>query len=290
MKKRTNIFIIIFFVLLSAICLIPFLYVTSASFTDEAALQEFGYKLIPSKFSLSAYKMIMRQGETILNSYAITIATTVIGTVLSLFLQASYGYVLSRKDYAYVNTLGKYLYFTMIFSGGMIPLYLLITQVLHLKDTFWVLILPLLGGGGNIYMLRNFFKQMPYSLIESAKLDGANEFSIFFKIALPITKTGLATVAVFLVLTFWNEWFSSMMYMTNEKYVTLQYLLTKLISNVTFFRIKDSMAGGMMSEETLPTETLRMATVIVVVGPMLCVFPFFQKYFVRGLTVGAVKG
>ena len=217
MKRNTNFLVIIILTVISLACLIPFLLVISASFTSEAALSEFGYRLVPAEFSLEAYKMILKQGKMVLNSYMLTICTTVSGTILALLLQSSFGYVLSRQDYAYGSAISRYLYFSMMFSGGMIPLYMLITQVLNLKDSFWVLVIPLLGGGGNIYMLRNFFKQIPYSIVESAKLDGADEFTIFFKLALPITKTGIATVAVFLVLFFWNEWFTSMMYMSSER-------------------------------------------------------------------------
>ncbi len=290
MKPKNNPIVLIAMTIISIACLVPFLMALAASFTGEAALKTHGYGLWPSEFSMEAYKMVFRQPEKIFKAYGTTICTTTLGTVLSIMLQSGYGYVLSRQDYVWKNKLGGYLYFTMLFGGGMIPLYILITQYLHLKDNFWVLVIPLLGNGGNIYMFRNFFAQLPYSVIESAKIDGANEFTIFGRLVLPMTKTGIATIAIFVVLGFWNEWFYSMMYMTSEKVVTLQYLLTKLINNVTFFQVKEGMSGGMLSRSDVPAETLRMATVMVVVGPMMCVFPFFQKYFVRGLTGGAVKG
>lgn len=288
-KKRTGLFTILYLSFWSLVCLVPFITLVSASFSSELILKTEGYSLFPKQISFAAYKMAFQQYDLIIRSYLTTICSTTLGTVLSLLLQSSMGYVLSRKDYKYGFFVSKYLYFTMMFGGGLIPTYILVANYLNLKDSFWVLVIPLLMSGGNVYMLRNFFAQLPYSVIESAKLDGASEFTIYFRLALPMTKTGLATIAVFIILGFWNEWFQSMLYMSTDRIMTLQYLLNRIVQNITFLQVKGDLSGGMISEADVPSKTLSMAMVVITTGPMLCVFPFLQKYFVRGLTNGAVK-
>ena len=290
LRKRTGIFTLLYMSFWAIVCLIPFVMLVSASFSSELTLKVEGYSLFPKKVSFAAYEMVFRQYEMILRAYLTTICTTTLGTIGSLFLQSSLGYALSRKDYKLNYLVSKYLYFTMMFGGGLIPTYMLVANYLHMKDTFWVLVVPILMSGSNVYMLRNFFSQLPYSVIESAKLDGANEITIYFRLALPMTKTGLATVAVFLILSFWNESFQSMLYMSTDKITTLQYLLTRIMQNVSFIQQKGDMSGGMISVADMPAKTLSMAMVVITTGPMLCIFPFLQKYFVRGLTNGAVKG
>ena len=201
------------------------------------------------------------------------------------------GYVMSRDDFAYKRILGLYVFFTMLFSGGMVPSYILMTRGLGLKDSLLALIIPGMCSAWNILLMKGFFKTIPSSLIESAKLDGAGEFQIFARIIVPISKPAFATVGLLLTLDFWNEWFNSLLYINDPSKVKLQYLLITMLRNVEFLNSPEAQQYGLLTGmETMPTMSVRMAMCVLAAGPILLVFPFFQKYFVKGLTVGAVKG
>lgn len=270
----------------SLACLFPFLLVISASFTDEYTLLWEGYRLIPSKWSTTAYQLLLQTSQ-LADAYLVTIFITVAGTAASILITSMMAYALSVKKLRIRNGVAFFVYFTMLFSGGMVANYLLITKYLHLKDNLLVYILPALISPWNMMLLRNFFSTIPESLAESAKIDGANDMTILMKIILPIAKPGLVTISLFYALSYWNEWFKAMMYMDKENLITLQYLIMKILRNINF---ANTVAGNIGVSMNVPTYTARMATVVVTIGPIIFLYPFLQKYFVKGLTVGGVKG
>lgn len=291
-RKPTNVLFNAIMILLSLISVIPFLFVIIISLTDETALTMNGYRFIPEKWSLHAYNYILESGESILRSYGVTILVTVLGTVIGLFLIGTYAYALSRKTYAYRSFFTKVITIPMLFSGGMIANYLVVTKVLMLKDTIWALILPLCMNSFNIIVLRTFFKtSIPDAVVESAKIDGASEWRLFFKIVIPMALPGLATIGLFLTLGYWNDWFNAMMYIDNQDLIPLQYLLIKIESSMDFLISNRAMMGidGITAAANLPKETIKMAIVVISTLPIIFAYPFFQRYFVNGLTIGAVK-
>lgn len=270
-------------------CLVPIISIISIAFSEESDIVNYGYKLIPRDISISALKMIFKDPESILNGYGVSFFITVVGSTLGLAVCSLISYPLTRESFAYRKQLSFYVTFTILFSGGMIPTYILMTQYLGLKNSLWALILPNIANVWHIFLLRTFFAAIPSSLIEAAKLDGAGEFKIFYTVILPLSKTGLVTVLLFYVLIYWNEWYGSMLYITDENKLSLQYLLVRLMNNIDFMRKNAAMLAGVKMSE-MPKEAARMAMCLVAAGPMLVIFPFFQKHFVKGLTVGAVKG
>lgn len=291
-KKPTNVLFNIILTIPSLISIVPFIFVIIISFTDENSLAMNGYRFIPEKWSTHAYSYILESGESILRSYGITILVTVLGTVIGLLLISTYAYALSRKTYAYRSFFTKVITIPMLFSGGMIANYLIVTKVLMLKDTIWALILPLCMNSFNIIVLRTFFKtSIPDAVVESAKIDGASEWRLFFKIVIPMALPGLATIGLFLTLGYWNDWFSAMMYIDNQDLIPLQYLLIKIESSMDFLISNKAMMGvdGITAAANLPKETIKMAIVVISTLPIIFAYPFFQRYFVNGLTIGAVK-
>ncbi|HIV62372.1 MAG TPA: carbohydrate ABC transporter permease [Candidatus Butyricicoccus avistercoris] len=291
-KKSTNVVFNIIMTVLALLSVIPFIFVVIISLTDEHALTMNGYRFIPEKWSLYAYEYIVQAGESIIKSYGVTITVTVLGTLIGLFLISTYAYALSRKTYAYRSFFTKVITIPMLFSGGMIANYLIVTKVLMLKDSIFALILPLCMNSFNVIVLRTFFKtSIPDSVIESAKIDGASEWRLFFKIVIPMALPGLATIGLFLTLTYWNDWFNAMMYIDNQDLIPLQYLLIKIESSIDFLANNKSMLGvdGITAAANLPKETIKMAIVVISTLPIIFAYPFFQRYFVNGLTIGAVK-
>ena len=291
-KKPTNVLINIFLAICSLAAVIPFIFVIIISLTDEECLTMNGYRFIPEKWSLFAYNYIIEAGENIIRSYGVTILVTVVGTLLGLFLTGTYAYALSRKTYAYRKFFTKVITIPMMFSGGMIANYLIVTKVLMLKDTIWALILPLALNSFNVIVLRTFFKtSIPDSVIESAKIDGASEWKLFFKIVIPMALPGLATIGLFLTLGYWNDWFNAMMYMDSKEWVPLQYLLIQIENSIDWLASNKGVMGvdGVIAAANLPRETIKMAIVVISTLPIIFAYPFFQRYFVNGLTIGSVK-
>lgn len=287
-KKLTQFILSAVIILVSALFIIPFLSILSASFTSELALKMHGYTVLPSEFSLEAYSYIFENNlDELLKSYGVTIFVSGVGTVLGLILMCGLAYPISRSDFRYKNTISFIIYFTMLFNGGTVSKYLLISNYLHLTDKIWALILPLMLSAWNIFLLRTYFQAVPKEIIESARIDGLKEIGIFIKMVLPLSMHGIATIALFTLLMYWNEWYSSMLYINSDKIISLQYMLVKLLNNVKFLTQN---ASGISSAEVPPEDNIRMATCILAAGPMIAVFPFFQKYFVKGITVGSVKG
>lgn len=276
-------YIILAFVALC--CIVPFMIVISASFSSEPSLIKFGYSILPKDFSLDAYKVVFYNSHSLVDAYKITIFTTAVGSVLSILIISLTAYPLARKEYKPRKAVSFYLYFTMLFSGGAIPSYILITQYLHLRNNVLVLIIPQLVNVWNIFVLRTYFASIPSALIEAAKIDGANEFMTFFRIVMPMSVTGIATILLLTVLTYWNEWYACLMYMTKEQNITLQYFLQRTMNNID---MSNTSVLNDMSE--VPMESARMAMCVLASGPMIFVFMFFQKYFAQGINVGSVKG
>lgn len=292
-KLNHQLIINIFFILFSLSFILPILLILAVSLSNEKDLVEYGYRLIPKRIDFTAYKYVFNNPRQIINSYQVTIFFTFLGTLLSVFIMSLCAYPLSRKGYKYKNQVTFFIFFTMLFGGGLVPTYILITQYLNLGNTIWVYIVPSLANAFHIIILRTFFQALPDSLIESAQIDGAKELRIFLQIILPLSKPVLATIAVFGILQRWNDWFTAMMYIRNPKLFSLQYLLQKVLMEVGFLQNNfNRLPPGVDIEKVskIPTESMRMAMCIIVAGPVLFVFPFFQKYFTKGLTVGAVKG
>ena len=291
-KSSTNVLFNAILTVLSLLSVIPFLFVIIISLTDEESLAMNGYRFIPEKWSFYAYEYIVSAGENIIRSYGVTILVTVTGTLLGLLLTGTYAYALSRKTYAFRSFFTKVITIPMLFSGGMIANYLIVTKVLMLKNTIWALILPLCLNSYNIIVLRTFFKtSIPDAVIESAKIDGASEWRVFFQIVIPMALPGLATIGLFLTLGYWNDWFNAMMYMDDKTWIPLQYLLIQIESSIDWLASNKSMMGvdGIQAAANLPKETIKMAIVVISTLPIIFAYPFFQRYFVNGLTIGAVK-
>ncbi len=291
-KPATNTIFNIILAFLALTCIIPYLFVIIISFTDEKALTLYGYQFIPKKLSLEAYRYVFDSGTNILKSYGSTITITVLGTIIGLLLTGTYAYALSRKTFAYRKFFTKLIAIPMLFNGGMVANYFVISQVLMLKNTIWVLILPLALNSFNIIVLRTFFNtSIPESVVESAKIDGASDLRLFFQIVIPMALPGLATIGLFLTLAYWNDWFNAMMYIDDNSIIPLQYLLIKIESNMEFFINNATVMGidGVEMALNLPKESTKMAIVVIATLPIIFAYPFFQRYFVKGLTIGAVK-
>ncbi|ACT00652.1 binding-protein-dependent transport systems inner membrane component [Paenibacillus sp. JDR-2] len=282
---KAGIFIIL--ILFSIYCLIPFITVISSSLTTESSILRDGYSILPKDFSMEAYKLIFRD-DTIYRSYGVTIFVTLVGTLLAMLVTCALAYPLSIRTLKYKSQVNFYIYFTMLFHGGLVANYLLISKYLGMKDSIWVLIIPALVSPWNMFLLRNFFKSVDESLSESAKIDGANDIYIFFRIILPISMPALATVGLFYSMGFWNKWFEAMLYISDEKLFPLQYLVMRIMSNAEFANQLSTQIS--LPNYVVPTLTTRLATTVVTIGPIIFLYPFLQKYFVKGLMVGAVKG
>lgn len=278
--------------LLGLLCIGAFLLVLGSSFQTEKEIQQYGYSILPRAFSTEAYMAVFSNPRSLVNAYIVTIVTTVIGTCIGVCISAGAGYVISRPNYRYRKILSFYIFFTMLFSGGLVPSYILMTQWLHLKNTIWALIFPLLVNAWYILLMKGFFRGLPDSITEAARIDGASELRTFVSIVLPISKPVLATIALFYALGYWNDWYQSLLYIDNQSLYKLQYLLMQILRKVQFMNSEMGQATANVSGGVaqMPTLNLRMAMCVLAVGPMLLAFPFFQKYFVRGITVGAVKG
>jgi putative aldouronate transport system permease protein len=273
--------------LLAIACLIPFWLIVSAAFTDNDAILIEGYKLLPSQWSMTAFRYIFAAPAAIGKAYAVTIGITVVGTSVGLLLITMAGYVLNRKDFAYRNYLSFYIYFTTLFSGGMIPSYILMVQGLKLQNNYLSVILSGLMSPFLIILMRNFMKSIPDALVEAAKIDGAGDFRIFFSIIIHLAGPGIATVGLFLALGYWNNWYTPMLYLTKPAMYPLQYYLYNILTAQ-----QSAQASGVAIEgvDRFPGESIKMAMAVVATGPILLLYPYVQKYFVRGITIGAVKG
>lgn len=274
--------------LVALICLIPFILLISGSFTSEQWIRFHGFSLWPGEFSLEAYKIIFKTPEKIVRAYGVSIFITAVGTLAGLFLTSLTAYVISRKDAKYRNALSFFFYFTTLFNGGMVSTYIFYIQYLHLKDNYLALILPGVFNVFYLLIMRTFVNNIPFALIESAKLDGAGEWRIYFTIILPLLKSGLATIGLFLALGYWNDWYNAMLYMNDEAKYPLQYMLYSVQQQTQALARIAAQAGIQVAN--LPSNSLKMAMAVVATGPIIIVYPFVQKYFISGITIGSVKG
>ncbi len=279
-----------FFILLSVMMVAPMLLVIAISVTDESSLLLNGYRFIPEAIDLTAYKLILEGPKLLLQAYGVTIAVTVIGTLLSLLITAMLGYAISRRDYRYGRITTFIVFFTMLFSGGLVPSYILITQYLHMKDTLWALIVPAMLSPFNVMLMKGFLSKIPGEIIESAKIDGAGEFRIFFTMILQLSTPALATLGLFISFMYWNDWWLGLLYIDNQKLVPLQLLLYRMMNTMDFLAANLSRLNVRIDMSNFPSLSAKMAMAVLAAGPMMFVFPFFQKYFVKGLTVGSLKG
>jgi putative aldouronate transport system permease protein len=274
-------------VLLGLFCLVPLLLIVSASFTDEMALTRNGYSLLPSEFSTQAYETIFRNPVAILRAYAVTIFVTVAGTVIALSLMSPLAYALSRPDFVLRKPLSFFVFFTMLFNGGIVPYYILMTQVLRVQDTLTALIIPYMVVAFYVLILRTYFAGLPSELIDAARVDGAGEVRIFLSVALPLAKPALAMIALFTALNYWNDWTTALYFIRNADLYPLQYLLYIIQSNAQAMQLQS--AAGHISMSDMPTQTARMAMAVLATGPAAIFFLFFQRYLIRGVTLGAFR-
>lgn len=279
--------------LVALICLIPFIMIVTGSFSSEKAIIENGFSLLIQDFTLEAYKTVFAQPMVVVRAYATTIILTIVGTVLGLAIQTMTAYVLARKEFEWRGFFSFFFYFTTLFSGGLVPYYLLIRQTLGLKDSYLALLLPLLFSVYNLLIMKSYILGIPDSLIDAAKIDGCSEFRTLVQVVLPLIKPALATVGLFIALAYWNDWYNAMLYIDTQDKYPLQYFLYEKINGIESY--KKLIANGMVSSSvissvSLPTQSLKMALTVVVTGPIVLAYPFVQKYFVQGITIGAVKG
>lgn len=276
-------------IVMAAVCLYPFLLVVISSITDEVTLLRDGYTLLPAKLSFAAYLAIFRT-PTIPTAYLVSIFVTAVGTLFSLMLTSAAAYALSGGKLLYRNHLAFYFYFTMLFNGGLVPQYILITKYLNLNDTIWVYIVPFLLSPWNMFLMRNFFNEIPEALFEAAKLEGASELSILARIVIPLSLPAMATIGLFYALGYWNSWVPALLYVENEKLYSLQYIIMKIIRNIELASAIAQQGGSQGTRAVAPSYTVRLATAVVTIGPIVFLYPFLQRYFVGGLKIGAIKG
>ncbi len=275
--------------LYAILCFLPMLLVLMVSITDEDSILRNGYSMFPEKLSLYAYKMILGGGVSVMNSYLISISVTLLGSVLAVMITMMAAYTLANKSVKYRNVLALYFFVTMIFTAGIVPWYL-ISHMLGLTNNYLALLIPsLLFSPFNMFLVRNFMQGLPDSLRESATIDGASDFTIAFRIYLPLCTPVLATIALFYGLDYWNDWWNAIMLIDNKNLYPLQYLLLELKSQISMINEMATMYGS-DSDVTLPAESVKMATAIVTIGPIIFLYPYLQKYFVKGLVIGSVKG
>ncbi|WP_088839379.1 carbohydrate ABC transporter permease [Listeria sp. ILCC792] len=289
--KKTNLLFSILIGLFAFTCVFPLVFVIIISLTGENALATEGYQLIPSEWSFDGYRYLYEMKDQILQSLFVTVFVTVFGTIINVSFTSTYAYAISRPNFKWRRFLTIFALITMLFSPGMVPNYIIMTNLLQLKDTVWALILPMALSPFNIIVMRTFFnRSVSNSIIESARIDGASEIRIFVKIVLPLAVPGIATISLFAALGYWNDWFNALLYIQSDNLVPLQYLLMKIQSNIDYMAQNAGMSGNMAGGlATIPREATRMAMVVISTLPIALSYPFFQKYFVRGMTIGGVK-
>lgn len=279
----------LFFIVVCACYILPFVLIISVSLTEENALAQ-GFSLFPKEFSLEAYQLAFKNPTQIIQSYKVTILFSVLGCIMSTLIMCLMAYALSRSVYRFRKFFSFFAFFTMLFSGGLVPSYILNSRYLHLNDTIWIYILPSLVSAWNMIVLRTNFQKIPTALIESAKIDGASEYRICFQIVLPLSVPAIATIAFFYFVGKWNDWNTAVIYIRDINLYSLQYLLQRILREAEFLKQLSAEQMAQESQTVIPTESYRFAMALLAGGPVLVIFPFFQKYFSKGLTVGSVKG
>jgi putative aldouronate transport system permease protein len=269
-------------------CLFPFILLISGSFSSEHAIRFYGYSILPREFTAEAYRMVFKNPVRIVKAYGVSVFVTAAGTFGGLFLVTMTAYVISRKSFKYRNIFSFFFYLTTLFNGGMVCTYIFYIRYLHLKDSFLALILPGMFNVFYLLIMRSFVSAIPHALIESAKIDGAGEFPIFIRIILPLLPSGLATIGLFMALGYWNDWYNAMLYINSQDKYPLQYMLYDILMRVQAMSQIASQIG--IRVENVPTNALKLAMAVVATGPVVLLYPFIQKYFIKGVTIGSVKG
>ncbi len=277
----------VFITLFAIASIFPFLVILGSSFETEDNIINYGVTLIPRQFSTAAYELVLKNGS-IWQSYGLTIILTLIGTLVGMFICSMTGYALQRRDFPFRNVISFFIYFTSLFQAGLAPYYLLMTQTYHLNNNYLAVLLPLMVSSWLIILMKNFAKSVPHEMTESGKIDGAGDFRIYRSLILPMLTPGLATVGLFLALGYWNEWYQSSLFLQNKDVLPLQYRLYKIVNEAQ--ALKNSVASQYVDVNNLPSESLKMATAMMTTGPIIFLYPFVQRYFIGGITVGAVKG
>lgn len=269
-------------------CVLPFYLIIVASFTDESSLIRNGYPLILKDFSIESYKLCLKNPVSILTAYGTTIGVTVVGTALAVFIATMTGYVLSRQDFPWRGKISFFFFFTTLFNGGLVPWYMLCVRYLGFKNSYISILLPLMFSVWNMIIAKSFMLGIPAAISESAKMDGANDFIIFIRLILPLSKPLIATLGLFSALAYWNDWYNCMLYISDDTRFTLQYYLQRVLGSAEAMRIVAEKSG--IALPSLPLESMKMAMTVIATGPIVLLYPFVQRYFVKGLTIGAVKG
>lgn len=284
-----NLVAYIFIGFFALICLLPFYLIIIASFTPETSLIRNGYPLVPTgEFSVESYGLCLKNPTEIVSAYATTIGVTLVGTLLAVFLATMTGYVLSRKDFPWRNKFSFFFFFTTLFSGGLVPSYMLCMRYLHFKNNYLALVLPMVFSVWNMIIAKSFMAGIPASITESAKMDGANDMVIYLRLILPLSKPLIATLGLFSALAYWNDWYNCMLYITDNDKFMLQYYLQQMLGSAEAMRLVAEKSG--IPIKTVPLESMKMAMTVIATGPIVLLYPFVQRYFVKGMTIGAVKG
>ena len=291
-SKTGQVVLNIVFIILAVWAVAPFLLLISSSLSSEAALAKYGYGFWPREFSLNAYTYLFKSSMKIAKGYGITLIVTLVGTTLSVLITTLFAYPLSRKELPFRYGFSFFVFFTMLFNGGLVPSYMMWTQTFHIKNTIWALIMPnLLLNAFYVIMMRSFFtSSIPDALIEAARIDGAGEYKILARVVIPLYKPMMATISLMVGLGYWNDWTNSLYYITDESLFSIQAILNTIITNIQFLTSGQSSAASAVDVSKLPSVSIRMAIAVIGVLPVLCIYPFFQKYFVKGIVVGGVKG
>lgn len=291
-NRTTEIISHIFLILISIASIVPFIILISSSFTAEEVILREGYNFWPAEFSFAAYEYLSHNSAEILRAYGITVFVTVFGTVVSLAMTAMLAYGLSRRDVPFRNLLTFLVFFTLLFNGGLVPTYLVYTQMFDIKNTIWALIIPgLLMNGFNILLMRSFFiTSIPEPIIESARIDGAGEFRTFASIVLPLSLPILATIGLLQTIIYWNDWFNGLIYLTDPNLFSIQNILNRMLTDIQFLASGDLGANMSQAAADIPSTAVRMAIAVVGVLPIIVAYPFFQKFLVKGIALGGVKG
>jgi putative aldouronate transport system permease protein len=279
-------------IVLAAGSIIPFIILLSSSLSDEASILKEGYSFIPKEISFAAYDYLLSNSSSILRAYGITVFVTIFGTFVSLVMTSFLAYGLSRRDLPYKNVFAFIVFFTLLFNGGLVPTYLVYTQVFDIKNTIWALIVPgLLMNGFNVLLMRTFFMtSIPEPIIESARMDGAGEFRTFFSIILPLSLPILATIGLLQTIIYWNDWFNGLIYITEPSLFSIQNILNRMLSDIQFLASSNLGSNTSAAAAQVPTTAVRMAIAVIGILPILIAYPFFQKYLVKGIALGSVKG
>ncbi len=291
LSPATNTILNIGFIIFSLLTLIPIWIIVVSSITKESSLAANGYRLWPEEFSLSAYKFLFGQGSIVGIAYKNTLISTVAGTILAVISVGLYAYPLSRPNFKFRRFFTFFAFFTMLFSGGLVSYFMVMRQVLQINDSLWALFLPSSFSAFWVIVMTTFYRSnVPSEVIESARIDGASEWRTLIQIVVPLALPGLATVALFAAIGIWNNFYNCLLLVDEAKYYSLQFTIYTTLNNIRFLLENAEKMPGIVNLSELPSETFRMAMAVVTVGPIIFAYPFFQRFFIRGLTIGAVKG